>query len=53
MNNNDMTKNIEVSVRSFSNVWKQKQLFLYILHIAHLTSEIPGQCHNISQQIII
>ena len=22
------------------------------LYIAHLTSEIPGQCHNISQQII-
>jgi len=31
---------------------KTKQLFLYNLHIAHLTSEIPGQCHNISQQII-
>lgn len=31
---------------------KTKQLFLYVLHIAHLTSEILGQCHNISQQII-
>jgi len=31
---------------------KTKQLFLYNLHIAHLTSEIPGQCRNISQQMI-
>lgn len=41
-----MTKNM------YLKCVKTKTTVFPCLHIAHLTSEILGQCHNISQQII-